>query len=222
MLGGIACWFMPLFHVQPLGGSASDAGGSPAAAGRPRVADPADYVRLLWDGPLRTGDASTDIKQLWDAFAADASQARSRFGQQAGLGGAWYFCIRGQGVVAMVEKDRVVLTVPDCSSRVCVELGGVVDNTVREAVGVKASEFANSQEFNAISSDLNLKVESEIIAPNRPLLKPGVQVDFVGCARIGGESDLDPLCLIPIRLEVASQQESVAASADESRGGTPP
>ena len=137
---------------------ASDQATTPRQSG---PADPAAYVREFWDGPLRAGDAGTDIAQLWNAFDADATAARSQYGRQAGLGGAWYFCIRGQGTVETVEKDRVVLTVTDSSRRVCLELGVVVDNTVREAIGVKASDFANSQDFNAVSSELNRRAEQE-------------------------------------------------------------
>nr|WP_186776364.1 DUF2291 family protein [Rubripirellula reticaptiva] len=173
-------------------------------------ADPAAYVREFWDGPLRTGDAGTDVVQLWNAFDADTTGARSQYGRQAGLGGAWYFCIRGQGTVETVEKDRVVLTVTDSPRRICLELGVVVDNTVREAIGVKASDFANSQDFNAVSSELNRRAEQEVIAANRAFLKEGVVVDFVGCAKISGKSDIDPLCMIPIQLQTRGNEDAKA------------
>ncbi len=116
----------------------------------------------------------------------------------------------------------VVLRVANNPRRACLELGVVVDNTVREAVGVKASDFANSQDFNAISSELNRRVEQEVIAPNRALLKPGVVAEFVGCAKVGGRSDLDPLCLIPIRLEVRGNGPGDTASTDVADGETSP
>ena len=108
-------------------------------------------------------------------------KAKIQFGRQAGLGGAWYFCVRGQGTVVSVEKDQVFLTVVNSPRRVRIELGAVVDNTVREAVAIKASDFANSQEFNAVSMELNRQVEQDVIARNRANLKPGAVLDFVGC-----------------------------------------
>ena len=220
--GGIACWFFPLFHIRPLGGVATEAGQPSATPGQSSVLDPTAHVSDLWDGPLRTGDGGTEIARLWAAFDADASKARSQYGRRAGLGGAWYFGVRGQGTVDTVEKNQVVLSVANSPRRACLELGVVVDNTVREAFGVKASDFANSQDFNAISGELNRRVEQEVIAPNRALLKPSVVVEFVGCAKIGGTSDLDPLCLIPIRLEVRGSRLGDADSTDVADGTTSP
>lgn len=204
--GGIACWFFPLFHIRPLGEEAAEAGGPSSTPHRSGSADPAAYVRDLWDGPLRTGDDATEITQLWDAFDVDADIARSQYGRQVGLGGAWFFCVRGQGAVEKIERNRSILTAHNHSRLVSLELGLVVGNTVREALGVNVSDFANSQDFNAVSSELNRRVEEEVIAPNRPLMEPGAIVDFVGCARIGGESDLAPLYLIPIRLDVRGNE----------------
>ncbi|WP_197455995.1 DUF2291 family protein [Stieleria neptunia] len=183
--------------------------------------DPVAYVRELWDGSLRTADAATTITQLWDAFDADATVARSQYGQQAGLGGAWYFCVRGQGTVQVVEKDRVVLAVAESSRRVCLDLGVVVDNTVREAIGVKASDFANSQAFNAVSTELNLRVEKEVITEKRAFLKKDVIVDFVGCTKIGGKSDLDPLCLIPIQIHILGGEAGGPDLNKETAGAKP-
>ncbi len=218
IVGGILCWLFPLFHIRPLGQGSPDQSATPKSG----PADPAVYVRDVWNGPLRTSDPGSEIKQLWNAFDADTAKARSQYGRQAGLGGAWYFCIRGQGTVETVEKNRCVLSITGSSRRACLELGVVVDNTVREAIGVKASDFANSQDFNAVSSELNRLVEEEVIKPNRPLLKPGVVVDFVGCTKVGRDSDLDPLCLIPIRLEVRSSEKADAGSSNASNGGPSP
>lgn len=222
MVVGIACWFFPLFHVRPLGGGTAETGKESATPRISRPVDPAVYARDLWDGPWRTANGGTEITRLWDTFDTDASHARKQYGRQAGLGGAWYFRVRGRGTVETVEKNRVALRVADRPRRACLELGLVVDNTVREAVGVKASEFANSQDFNAVSSALNRRVELEVIAPARPLLKPGVVVDFVGCAKIGREADLDPLCLIPIRVKIRGDEKDRADSTDAFRGGTSP
>jgi predicted lipoprotein len=191
-----------------VGGGTTEAGKQSATRRLSGPADPAAYVRELWDGPLSTGNAYTEITQLWEALDVNVSNARSQYGRRAGLGGPWYFCVRGQGTVESTEKNRVVLAVANSSRRACLEIGLVVDNTVREAIGVSISDFANSQEFNAVSSELNRRVELEVIAPNRSRLKTGAIVEFVGCAKIEGESDHDPLCLIPIQLAVRGHGES--------------
>lgn len=187
-------WFFPLFHIRPLGadtqgGVSFQLANNTPAAGKPRKLE-------------AYATTATEVLAIWQAFDADAAKAKKEFGKQAGLGGAFFFCVRGKGTVESVEKDRVLLEVEGSPRRVCLEFGVLVDNTVREAVGVKASEFNNSQDFNAVASDLNRQVEENVIAPNRELLKEGVQIEFVGCCKIAGKSALDPLCLIPIQLKV--------------------
>jgi hypothetical protein len=201
IIGGIACWFFPLFRLRTLDAGASASLNQSAIQRQSASAEPAAHSGDLFIGSQRI-DGGAEINRLWRAFDADPSKARSQYGRKVGLGGAWYFCIQGQGAVELVEKNRVVLSIAGSPRRACLELGPVVDNTVREAVGVKASDFANSQDFNAISSKINHLVEQDVIAPNRERLKAGVDVEFVGCAKIAGKSDLDPLYMIPVRIAV--------------------
>lgn len=216
LAGCIFCWRFPLFHLRPMGKTSAQTESPDTSLHDLAPADPISYVQDFWVGPLRTGDGGTEITQLWDAFESDSLTAQSKYGRQAGLGGAWYFCVRGQGTVESVQRNRAILIVANRSKRACLELGLVVDNTVREAIGVKASEFANSQDFNAISSELNRRVEQEIIEPSRTLFKAGEVVSFVGCAQVGDRSALDPLCLIPIRLEVLVNESNRSDSNDSS------
>ena len=197
--GGLACWYFPLFHIRPIKSESSElAQNAPAKAGARKLDTLAAYA---------TG---TDVMQLWNAFDADLSKANSQYGRQAGLGGAWYFRVQGTGIVDSIEKNRLVLSIANSPRRVSLDMGVVVDSTVREAIGVKASEFANSQDFNAVSTELNRQVEQDVIAPNRERLTPGVSVSFVGCAKINGKSDLDPLRLIPIRIEILESEPYTA------------
>lgn len=212
IVGSFVCWFFPLVHVQPL-----DGGNTSGVSVELTNETPANGTSANGEPRnLAAYATGTEITQFWNALDADATAARTQYGRQAGLGGAWYFRIRGRGIVEIVEKDRVVLSVVDSSRRVCLELGVMVDNTVREAIGVKASDFANSQDFNAVSSELNRRVEQDVIAPNRALLKEGVVVDFIGCTRIGGKSDLDPLCLIPIQLKTRASERGAGVESDDS------
>lgn len=211
-VGSLACWVFPLFHIRSLDATANESE-SQATPHPSKPVDPAAYASQIWDGRQRVGDAATEITELWNAFDADGSEARTRYGRQPGLGGSWYFCVRGQGTVAKVDKDRVVLVVTDRSRRVCLEVGVVVDNRVREAIGVKASDFANSREFNEVSSELNRRAEQEVIAANHENLKEGVVVDFVGCAEIRSKSDLDLLRLVPIQLQTHDSDQGDSAGA---------
>lgn len=187
LFGSIACWFFPLFHIRAMNSSVSFQLAEETKTEEPRN--------------LEAYATGTEVTQLWSAFDSDTSKAQSQFGRQSGIGGAWYFRVQGTGMVDSIDKNRLVLSIADSPRRVSLEMGVVVDNTVREAIGFRASDFPNSQDFNAVSTELNRQVEQDVIAPNRTRLKPGVSVSFVGCAKINGKSDLDPLRLIPISIQ---------------------
>ncbi|MGA7272087.1 MAG: hypothetical protein WB239_13530, partial [Acidimicrobiia bacterium] len=72
IVGGILCWLFPLFHIRPLGQGSPDQSATPKSG----PADPGVYVRDVWNGPLRTSDPGSEIKQLWNAIDADTAKAR--------------------------------------------------------------------------------------------------------------------------------------------------
>jgi hypothetical protein len=191
----VLCWFIPLFHIRRLGGL-------------PAIDERANITETKTSPSTRSRDLdeylakAIPITKIWDAFDSDFTKAKVQFGEQAGLGGGTFLCIRGAGKIASIRKDHAVVTMDGNQRQVWLELGVVVDNTVRDALGVKAAEFNNAQEFNAFSSALNRQVELDVIEPNRSLLKEGVQVSFVGCAKIATKTDLDSLKIVPIQLQV--------------------
>ena len=205
----VLCYFFPLWHIRSLDTSTSETG-RPGGTGKSQSAgaDPATYVDTFWNSDLRKGDRATEVTQLWKAFDTDANQAKRDLGRKVGLGGSSYFCVRGSGKIETVEMDRCTISVPGDSRQACLLLGVIVDNTIRNAIGINVNEFSNSQDFNTISSELNLRVEQEVVNTNKDLLKPGRNVEFVGCGKIGEISDLDPLCLVPIRIDVADREAS--------------
>lgn len=193
----LLCWFLPLFHVRPLGSETS--GNTTRVPDQPITSVPHKLESYATGSP---------VTELWAKLDADFASAQKQYGQQAGLGGAWYFRVQGTGTVHSVEKNLAIVEVEGSHRRVHLELGVIVDNTVREAIGVKAKQFLNSQDFNAFSAELNRQVEEEVIKPIRQLLLDGTMVSFVGCTKVSGKSDLDPLYLIPIRLSIVNEPSS--------------
>jgi predicted lipoprotein len=221
IVGSIACWYFPLFHVRPLAELKTEAIGSSDVSGSNGVSFQLANGTPANDTSRKLKADATEVTQLWGGFDADKSQVRSKYGRQAGLGGPWYFVIRGHGTVEKIEKNRAILKVDNSSRRACLELGAPLDSTVREAIGVKASDFSNSQDFNAVASELNRHVEQDVLAPNRSRLQRGVIVEFIGCAKISRDSDFDPLCLIPTRLDIGGM-ENLEPNANPGSGGGKP
>jgi predicted lipoprotein len=201
----VLCYCFPIFRVKPIE-DAAEAGRSP-----PNVAAPVnvtDYADELWNHrlPKALGKA-VDVERLFKAVDRDGSQARNEFGRKVGLGGACFLFVRGAGRVEEVSADDCTLKIGEQSRRVRIRIGVVVGNTVRDSTGlVDVNQFANSQDFNNLSADLNQRVETHVIAPARERLQVGTRVDFVGCARVGDDRDFDPLSLVPVHLDVANPE----------------
>jgi predicted lipoprotein len=68
---------------------------------------------------------------------------------------------------------------------------------------LNVNEFANSQDFNALSAAINRRIEEHVLPALRKRAAVGVKVRFVGCAEIIDEAaDLHPLRVVPIVAEV--------------------
>jgi predicted lipoprotein len=167
-----------------------------------------DYADELWNDrlPNAFGNA-VDVAELFEAVDRDPGQARSRFGRQVGLGGACFLFVRGSGHVEEVSADYCTLKIGGRSRRARIRIGVVVGNAVRDSTGlIDVNQFANSQDFNNLSVELNQRVETHVIAPARKRLRVGVRVGFVGCARVSDDRDFDPLSLVPVHLDVADPE----------------
>jgi predicted lipoprotein len=198
----VLCYVFPLFRVKPIddAGHARQSSSNVAAP-----VDVTDYTDELWNDRLpKAFGTAVDIEELFKAVNRDGGQARNKFGRQVGLGGACFLFVRGSGQVEEVSADYCTLKIGGRSRRARIRIGVVVGNAVRDSTGLTdVNQFANSQDFNNLSVELNQRVETRVIAPSRERLRVGARVGFVGCARVRENRDFDPLSLVPVHLDVA-------------------
>lgn len=196
----VFCFFFPLLRIEPIE-DAGNARQSPANA--TAHVNVTDYADELWNErlPGAFGDA-VDIEELFEAVDRDAGQARSEFGRQVGLGGACFLFVRGAGQIEEVTASYCTLKIGKRSRRARIRMGVIVGNAVRDSTGlIDVNQFANSQDFNNLSAELNQRVEANVIAPSRGQLRVGARVSFVGCAQVGNDREFDPLSLVPVHLD---------------------
>jgi predicted lipoprotein len=188
-------YFLPLFHVVPLSQSGQRADFEPAA-----------FVDRFWTEELIPGAAlAVDATELVAALREDRQSARETHGRSVGLGGVYYYFVAGSGRVVSVEKDSVGLALRDGQDQVEVllEAGNIFGNAVRDGTGLlDANDFPNSQDFNALSSEINRRIEEQVL-PVLRTVAVGASIRFVGCAEImDEETDLHPLRVVPFMAEV--------------------
>lgn len=199
LLGCVAfTWFFPLFHIVPL---------NQAAATRSHGDfDATKFTREFWDSQLVPAfDQAHDAAEVMTAIKEDADAARGAYGKSVGIGRVHYYFVRGEGTVLSIEKTGVTVSciAPDGKPDLILKSGLLFGNTVRDATGqLRASNFSNSQDFNAISQELNRIVEREVLPTLEQDTEVGAKVRFVGCAevRASNKSAL-PLTVIPLKVE---------------------
>ncbi|MDC0935578.1 DUF2291 family protein [Pirellulales bacterium] len=193
------CHFFPLFRVTSLEVAEQQAGN-----GLQSPASVSDFADRFWNTQLREAHGqAVEVQSLLQAGKTDPSEARARLGRQVGLGGATFFFVRGAGRVEEIGPNRCLLFVEGTSDNVCIETGVIIGNSVRDGTGlIDVNQFASSQEFNEISFALNQRVEELVLEPAKEKLMRGALVRFVGCSEVGGDEDFDPLCVVPVYLEI--------------------
>lgn len=194
----VLLYFLPLFHVVPL-----DLGGQRAAGA---AFDPAAFVDRFWTERLIPGTGgAVDAAELIAAVQQDRHNARQTYGRRMGLGGVYYYFVAGSGRVVSVDRNSVGLALRDDQQHVQVllEAGPIFGNAVRDGTGLlDVNDFANSQDFNALSAEINRRIEQHVLPNLRHMASVGAQIRFVGCAEIMDEdTDLNPLRIVPFLVE---------------------
>ncbi|MBN1513857.1 MAG: DUF2291 domain-containing protein [Phycisphaerae bacterium] len=191
-------YFLPLFHVVPLG-RAGQRADSP-------VFDPAAFVERFWAERLIPGASrAVDAAGLVEAVQRDRQSARRAHGRSVGLSEVYYYFVAGTGRVVSVDRNSVGLSLGDGQPEVLVSLetGNIFGNAVRDGTGLlNINDFPNSRDFNGLSSEINRRIEQQVLPALRQKAKVGATVRFVGCAEIIDEdTDLNPLRVVPFIVE---------------------
>jgi predicted lipoprotein len=192
----VLLYFLPPFHVVPLD-----------VAGQRAAFDPAAFVDRFWtERLLPASRGAADAAELIAAVQQDRQAAMRTYGRRMGLGGAYYYFVAGSGQIVSVDRNSVDLALRDDQQQVHVllEAGPIFGNAVRDGTGLlDVNDFANSQDFNALSAEINRRIEQNVLPELRRMASVGAPIRFVGCAEILDEdSDLNPLRIVPFIVEV--------------------
>jgi predicted lipoprotein len=191
-------WFFPLFRIVPLEQAAAAKSGA--------TFDAAAFVREFWDKQLKPSfEQANDAVEVITAIKEDPDNARTRFGKAVGIGRVYFYFLRGEGTIVAVEKSsvKVSLIAPDDEADVVLKSGLLFGNAIRDATGqLHASDYANSQDYNEISKQLNRIVQDEVQPTLKQKAREGRKVRFVACAEVRASSKkLLPLTMLPLQVD---------------------
>lgn len=193
----VLLYLVPPFHIVPLEAARSE---SAAAA-----FDADSFVETFWtDQLLESADKAVDAGELLAAFEADPADAVQRYGHRLGLSGASSYFVSGSGHIIAVDDRSVTIALEGGDqAAVVIETGPLFGNAVRDGSGMlDVSDFPNSQDFNALSSEINRRVEERVFPKLTQKAEIGVLVKFVGGVEIAdADKSFSPLKLVPVVVE---------------------
>lgn len=192
----------PPFRVTRLG-----ADGKPAHSGAESTAyDPVAFTEKFWSEQLLpAASRAPAVAPILAAVRADPAAAAQKFGRKVGAGTSWYFFARGTGRVLAVERSRVVLEIDGAAgATVALRTGPVFGNVVRDGCGLlELNRVPGLAEFNALSAELNRRVEQSVQPALRNGVAVGTRVGFAGCAEAPESTGDGPVLLfVPVQAEV--------------------
>lgn len=201
----VLLYFMPLFRIVSLEQAEQQ---DAATAG---AFEPAAFVERFWTEQLipSVGEA-LEASTLLEEIQQDPKEARDAYGRSLGLSSTYFYYLSGAGRVVSVEKNTVGLALADDTAQadVLLETGILFGNAVRDGTGLlDVNDYANSQDFNSISTEINRRIEADVLPNLKDAATVGAMIRFVGCAQITDEdTDLDPLRVVPFIGEVAPRE----------------
>ena len=186
-------YLLPPFRIVPL----EEAGARSAE----EAFDADAFVEELW-AELEEPDRAVDAGELLRALAEDPAAAAERYGRRLGLSGRASYFVSGTGRIAAVEPRRVTVELPEGAS-VVIATGPVFGNAIRDGSGLlDVNDFANSQDFNAVSAEINRRVEERVLPALTERAEPGETVSFLGAVEIAdSDAAAESLALTPVAVE---------------------
>ena len=198
VLAGALLYAFPFIHIVPLDGAGRES----------RQFDPKAYAEEFWTQRLPAVlNRAVDIKTLFAAIQDDPESAKAKHATTLGIGDVYYYFVSGKGRVGAIGSDSFSVHVVNTEEPdVVIKTSHIFGNAIRNGTNlIDVNEFPNSKDFNRISAEINRIVENRVIPPILNELSVGNRIQFVGCAEIvNEESDLTPLCIVPVRLEILS------------------
>lgn len=193
----VVIYFVPLFHVVSLTGAQEKAEAA--------LFNAAEYVESFWSGPLLAATSNAvDASELLDAFEQDFEATAERFGHRLGLSGHSSYLVSGEGQIIAVEETAVTIALREGGPvEVIIEIGPVFGNAIRDGSGLlNVSDFENAQDFNALSAELNILVEEQVLPSLVAGATVGDKLRFVGGVEVGDSGGAPAaLTLVPVVVE---------------------
>lgn len=166
--------------------------------------DPTKELETFWTEELPKLLQSDRIVDA-DLFRAELKNNRKllidRYGSTLGIGAPYSMLLGGEFEVVEVGEELTLIRTAQ-GAEFDLRTAYIFGNTVREATALfSIDDYENTMDFNLVSSELNRRIQQEVIDPQREALVEGVRLQLVGALDLPqeghpkGRFELIPLTL---------------------------
>lgn len=169
--------------------------------------DPAAFARQFWQNDLpSTFKNAFDAQEVLNAVRNNPTDAKARYGRVVGLGGPCYYLLKGTGTITAIDPRQieVSLDAEDTDAEIILITSMIFGNEVLDATNIiSRNQFKKTNDYNAVSTEINKIVETQIAEPFLQQVKTGDTIHFIGCSTAVTDDDMPvPMRLVPVKLEV--------------------
>jgi predicted lipoprotein len=131
---------------------------------------------------------------------------RRSYGHRLGLATTSSYLVAGEGTIVSADARSVAISLDNDQrndAEVVIELGPVFGNAIRDGSGLlDVSDFPNAQDFNALSAEINRRVEEKVLPALAAGAETGRVVRFAGGAEVADAAGAPAvLRVVPFKVE---------------------
>jgi predicted lipoprotein len=145
-------------------------------------------ARKFWDNTFKKAiDSAISLEIFEETFIKKGGQVTiDKYAHKQGVSDVAYMLMRFSGTIKEVTESKIVLEILNSrTNSFSFNTGNYFGNAVRDATGlIKMDDFANTIEYNDVSSQLNQIVKNEVILPFKNKLKIKDALTIVGSVEI--------------------------------------
>jgi predicted lipoprotein len=165
--------------------------------------NPKELVDYFWKNELdKALKASIDLKTFDSLLLVNPKSLKDKYGKSVGITSTFSCLVYTTTKISKPAEDKLVVEFKG-NKKYNLLLKYIFGNTARDATGYfKVSDFTNSVDFNAVSSELNAIIQKNVIATSIDSLISGRSLKFVGAVNVNSETVSEELDIVPLKMDI--------------------
>jgi len=177
------------------------------ASSSSKAFDATAFARSFYDKLLFSrADSAVNLGFLISLLETEPESAFNQFSNALAIGQIRYFLVEGEGTILNIGEDAVVVQLKSSTANHSVKIVTefVYGNAIRDASGLlNLNDFANTGEFNSISTEVNKIIRKEVLPPFIAKAAQGQVIKFTGAIELHEKQfELNAIEILPIRLSI--------------------